>query len=29
MGINWGGKENALEKLEFFNTVKERGWNGF
>ena len=29
MCANWGGEENTLEKLEFFNTIKERGWNGF
>ena len=29
MCANWGGEENTLEKLEFFNTIKERGWNEF
>ena len=29
MCANWGGEENTLEKFEFFNTIKERGWNGF
>ena len=30
--LDFGGDnlgENTLEKLEFFNDAKERGWNGF